>query len=153
MIGKILKKLVGKSDDTNNSDKTASGSLISSLHEKSDKLVNFIGEKIQQANQEFFTIKDRISNLRETNYKLGLKHLENGNITDAIFRFRFINKFWPDLLDSQYQLAYCLTLNNKPIEAKLILQKLLAHHPDYDQKAYDLLEHIEEGIKHQNFDA
>jgi len=153
MIGKIFKKLIGKSDAKTEAKKDGPAALAKGLREKTGKFVNFIGNKIQQANQEFFTIKDRISNLRETNYKLGLKHLENGNITDAIFRFRFINKVWPDLLDAQYQLAYCLTLNNKPLEAKLVLKKLLSHHPDYDPKAYDLLDHIEEGIKHQNFNA
>lgn len=149
MIGKIFKKLLGLSEKKNDGE----SSLADALRDKSKKFVGFIGQKVQNFNEEFFSFKNRIQNLRETNYKLGMKHLENGNITDAIFRFRFINKFWPDLIDAQYQLAYCLTLDNKPHEAKVILKQLLAHHPDYDRKAADLLEHIEEGLQQKSLNG
>ncbi len=153
MISKIFKKFIGRSEEIKTeSSKITSHSIANNIHEKTTRLANLLGEKIQQANKDFFTIKDRLKNLRETNYKLGLKHLENGNIKDAIFRFRFINKFWPDLLDAHYQLAYCLILDNKPLQAKIILKDLITKNPDYDSKAIDLLEHIEEGIKQQSFD-
>lgn len=143
MIKKIFKKLLGKSDKK----ETVSDSIAKGIQEKSAKFAGFMERKFQQVYEEFFTIKNRLQNLRETNYKLGLKHLENGNLKDAIFRFRFINKFWPDLLDAYYQLAYCLVLDNKPVEAKSVLQKLLNENPDFDPKAFDLLQHIEQGIK------
>lgn len=151
MISKFFKKILGTSEQKK-SDSPSTPSLASNLHDKTAKLVSFFGEKIQNAHQEFFAIKDRIGNLRQTNYKLGLKHLENGHIKDAIFRFRFINKFWPELLDAHYQLAYCLTLDNKSSQAKIVLRELIANNPDYDRKAFDLLEHIEEGMKQKSFD-
>ena len=122
---KILKKIIrGKSEDKDNN---------LSIENKVS-----IAQKIQD-------VKTKVSNLLETNYNLGLKHLEKGNISDAIFRFRFIKKFWPEHFDAYYQLAYSLTLNKRPFEAKKILTELLVKKPDYDPKAQDLLDKINRG--------
>lgn len=150
MIGKIFRKLIGKTEPEK--EEEISTSIAQSIREKSQKIIDTASEKFQNATREFFDIKQRLENLRESNYKLGLKHLENGHIKDAIFRFRFINYKWPDLLDAYYQLAYCLTLDNKPHEAKIVLKKLLAHHPEFDPKAAELLEHIEHGLNQKSFD-
>lgn len=138
MFGRIFKKLIGKSDKK----ETATEKLVTNLQQKSEKLLGFFEEKFQLVRDEFHSIRAKCDNLRETNYQNGLGHLEKGNLSDAIFRFRFIKKFWPDLLDAHYQLAYCLVLNRRPFEAKKILTELLAKNPDYDPKAKELLEQI-----------
>ena len=72
----------------------------------------------------------------------GSKHLANGKLSEAIFRFRFTKKMWPDFFDAYYSLAYCLVLNKKLIEAKKHLEELLAKKPDYNPKAKALLDMI-----------
>ncbi|MBU6339412.1 MAG: tetratricopeptide repeat protein [Rickettsiales bacterium] len=117
--------------------------LATSLKQKSQDLSNFVGDKIKLAQDEVVTIRKKCSNLLETNYQLGLKHLENDNLSEAIFRFRFINKFWPNHLESYYQLAYCLILANKFDKAKKVLNKLVAKDPEYMEDAQELLKSIE----------
>lgn len=143
MIGRIFKKLIGKSEEK----ETFGGKLAINLREKSARLTEFLGDKLEVAQSEFSVIKQKCKNLRETNYDLGLKHLENGNLTDAIFRFRFIKKFWPDLYDAYYQLSYCLVLNNELKKAKEILEELLIKKPDYDEKAHTLLNQINSALE------
>lgn len=135
----ILKRLLGIS---NNQD----GKIIESFREKADKLQQFAEEKIEYAKQEYQVTRKKLDNLRETNYHQGLRYLEKGDIRDAILRFRIVVKFWPDYLDAYYQLAYCLMLNKKPHKAKAVLEGFLNNHPNYDQKAYDLLEKINQSL-------
>ncbi len=124
--------------------------FANTIKEKSQSLTNMLGDKFEQAKNEFFIIKDKCHNLLETNYNLGEKHLARGNLKEAIFRFRFIKKFWPKHLDSQYKLAYCLTLDKKPEEAKKVLEELLIQNPDYDPQAKELLELINSGNALEN---
>ncbi len=107
-----------------------------------DKLSDFVANKYQDLTKETKTIKHKLNNLPETNYNLGLKHLENGNLADAIFRFKFINRFWPGNQDAHYYLAYCLYLKKQNAEAKRKLEELLKINPNYDSKAKELLEKI-----------
>lgn len=117
--------------------------LANSLKQRSQEFSNFLSNKVKLAQEEVSTIRKKCSNLLETNYQLGLKHLENGNLSEAIFRFRFINKFWPNHLDSYYQLAYCLILANKFDKAKKVLNHLITKDPEYVKYAQDLLNSIE----------
>jgi len=149
MFGRIFKKLIGKSDKKEGSTEK----FVTNLQQKSEKFCGFLGEKFQLVLDEFHSIRAKCDNLRETNYQNGLRHLEKGNLSDAIFRFRFIKKFWPDLLDAHYQLAYCLLLSQRPFEAKKILTELLAKNPDYDPKAKELLEQIKKQIEQQSTNA
>ena len=149
MIGRTLKKLFGKSDQKEN----AGAKFAIKLRQKSEKFSNFLGEKFHAVRDEFFNIRSKCENLRETNYALGLKHLEKGDLSDAIFRFRFIKKFWPDLFDAYYQLSYCLVLEQKLVEAKTNLEELLTKNPHYDSKAKELLGHINDALKQQSPNA
>lgn len=142
MIGKIFKKILGRSRDKENK-KSEESKISTSLHDKASKVQKFLEERFEFAHEEFYVIKKKLEDLRETNYNQGLKYLERGDVRDAIFRFRIVKKFWPDLLDAHYYLAYALMLNKKPLKAKVILQELLQHHPDYDHKAQELLNKIE----------
>jgi tetratricopeptide (TPR) repeat protein len=117
--------------------------IAEDLHKRSGELVDFIKNKVENAKEEFENIKLKYNNLEETNYKLGLKHLENGKLSEAIFRFRFIKKMWPTSYDAYYYLAYCLALTDKKLpEAREVLAELFAREPDYDEKATELLENI-----------
>jgi len=149
MFGKIFKKLIGKSDKKGAPDEKHTNIL----HEKSEQILHFTKEKFEEARNEFFSLRNKVKNLRETNYSVGLRHLEKGNLSEAIFRFRFMKKFWPDFFDAYYQLAYCLVLDDKLFDARNVLIELLSKKPDYDPKAKELLEIIKNGIEQLHSDA
>jgi len=135
---KFVKKLIlGKNEG-------ASSDFSNKLQEKSKNFLNVAQNKIEEAKDEFFVIKEKMSNLLETNHKLGLKHLERGNISEAIFRFKFIRMFWPHFYEAQYQLAYALCLGNRPFQAKKVLNELIAKDPQIAPRAQELLASIEE---------
>jgi len=131
MIGGLVKKFFIKKTDEN--DKESKKGLAVALREKSLELSDALNEKIETAKNELYNMKDKYDNLLETNYNLGLKHIDNGNLSEAIFRFRFIKKFWPEYYDAYYQLAYCLVLNRKSVEAKVILEELEKKNPNHPQ--------------------
>lgn len=115
-------------------------SLASSLNSQKEnkgniaKLKNFVNLNYNNLTEEYNLIKNKFNNLLETNYNQGLKHLSNNKISEAIFRFRFIKKFWPNHLDSYYQLAICYLKKEKTAEAKNILQELFTKNPDYNNQ-------------------
>ena len=99
------------------------------------------------------SLRGKMTNLMETNYRQGIWHMEKNNIGDAIFRFRFIKKFWPQHLDSQYQLALCLIKKNKHREAKEVLKSLLTISPDYSNfPAKELLDTIDSPKKNPDLE-
>lgn len=126
------------SKKSNNKPK-AGKELAVNVKSKSQNFLNFLNQKIQQVKDEITIIRVKCKNLLDTNYKLGMKHLEKGNINEAIFRFRFINKFWPEHLESYYQLAYCFILKERFKEAKVLLEKLVNKNPTYEKDARELL--------------
>lgn len=134
-------------------EESVSSKLGNAVREKTEIFTKFLSEKLENAKEEFTTIKEKTKNLRSTNYLLGLKHLENGKLPEAIFRFRFTTKMWPDYDDAFFLLAYCLTLDEKLLEAKKILEDLLQRNPSYDQKARDLLENINSNLEQSKSDA
>jgi thioredoxin-like negative regulator of GroEL len=139
MITKILKKLVGIS---NGEDKK----IAASLRDNADKLQKFTEEKVGFIKKEYELIREKLDDLRETNYQQGLKFLEKGDLRDAIFRFRVVSRFWPDHFEARYQLAYCLLLHKKPHKAKTVLEHLLEDDRDCDPKVNELLEKVKQSI-------
>ncbi len=139
MFKKIFKFVLPKGSD----EKGADGHEIQgTLKGKIKVLSDFANDHVQSFCKEILTVREKSKNLRQSNYELGLKHIERGELSDAIFRFRFIKKFWPDLYDAQYQLAYCLMLKKRKFQAKAVLEELLIARPDYDKKAQELLDQI-----------
>jgi len=118
MFKTVKKILLGNNSKEANSSEVAKISLGDKIQQKAQGFIKFIQDRIEESKSEFGDIKSKMSNLLETNYQLGLRHLAKGNISDAIFRFRFIKKFWPNCFDAYYQLAYCLVLNKRVFEAK-----------------------------------
>jgi len=147
MFKTVKKILLGNNSKEANSSEVAKISLGDKIQQKAQGFIKFIQDRIEESKSEFGDIKSKMSNLLETNYQLGLRHLAKGNISDAIFRFRFIKKFWPNCFDAYYQLAYCLVLNKRVFEAKKILKELLEKDPNYDPKAKALLENLNQESK------
>lgn len=120
-----------------------SDKIVEGLHKKSEEFINLISQSLESTKNELRSMKEKYNNLIGTNYDLGLKHLENGKIPEAIFRFRFIKRIWPKSYDAYYYLAYCLALtDNRLFEAKKTLEELLSKEPNYDKKALELLNNI-----------
>lgn len=117
------------------------------FQQKLEKTTGFVATKIQEFKDELELIKSKLRTLLETNYQLGLRHIERGNISDAIFRFKFIKRFWPHCYDAYYQLAYCYLLDKRPYRAKKVLDELLEKCPEYSNKAQELLIQIDENEK------
>ena len=78
--------------------------------------------------------KKKIQDLSKTNYNLGIKHLEEGNLKEAIFRFKITKKFWPHNYEAYYELIYCLILENEFEEAQKVIDELLEKSPDYKER-------------------
>ncbi len=146
MIGGLFKKILGKPEEKQN----AGSKLALKFREKSQKFANFLNDSLETAKQEYYSIKEKSKNLQKTNYELGLKHLEDGNISEAIFRFRIVKKFWPDLLEANYYLAYCLFLKDRKFEAKKLLEEFIKRNPNVDDKTILLLENINAGLEQEN---
>lgn len=113
------------------------------LKHKAQQISGFIEQSITRLKEEIAIIRKKCENLLETNYQLGMKHLDNGHINEATFRFRFIKKFWPDHLESYYQLSYCLILKNKFDEAQQVLEELVTKDKTYENDANELLSIIQ----------
>lgn len=116
-------------------------------HVKLNKLTQFALDIYEDVLEEFEILKHKISNLCETNYNLGLRLLERGHVYEACRRFWFTKKFWPKCYDAYYQHAYTLMLTKRPNQAKKVLKHLLNIYPNYDTKALDLLNNIENESK------
>jgi outer membrane protein assembly factor BamD (BamD/ComL family) len=118
--------------------------------EKAGLVFNFFINNFDVIKKEFNLIKEKSKNLLEANYQLGLRHLEKGNLSDAIFRFRIIKKFWPNHYDAYLQLANCYILTKKYYRAKAALDELAKLNPTYEDKIQELLNKIQELQSDQN---
>lgn len=118
------------------------GALAEFVKQKSQSIFDFIISRFSVVEKEINLIRGKSKNLLQTNYDLGLKHLEKGNLSDAIFRFKFIKKFWPHHLDAHYQLAYCYFLKKNFQQTQIILKELVSLDPSYQKKADELLDKI-----------
>jgi hypothetical protein len=109
------------------------------LEHKIDKLSNFIDHFWASVIVEYRIVKEKFQDLSKTNYDLGIRHLEEGNIKEAIFRFKITKKFWPHNYDAYYQLIYCLILDNEFEDAQKVIDELLIKNPGYKEKIDQLL--------------
>lgn len=114
---------------------------------------NFFQNLIGKANDEFEIIKIKSQNLLQTNFELGLKHLSEGNLSDARLRFAIMICFWPKFYESYYQKAYIELLQDKPLKAIKTLEKFFGLKTDnIDPKFFELKLQIEDLIKKQTND-
>lgn len=114
------------------------------LTKKLDNLSGFIHKSFAYFIVEYRIIKEKLKDLSRTNYDLGMKHLEEGNIKEAIFRFKITKKFWKDNYDAYYQLIYCLILDNKFEAAQKVIDELLQRNPGSKTKIDQLFSGTQE---------
>ncbi|MFT6331833.1 MAG: tetratricopeptide (TPR) repeat protein [Lentimonas sp.] len=120
-----------------------------SAQKKIDKLSSFFSGLFENAVNEFGRIHEKTKNLKEANFNLGMKYLEEGNIKEAAFRFKFTKKFWPEYYEAYYQLIVCLTLLKKFQDVEKIKQELLDKAPNYKEKI-DYITQNEQPISNPN---
>ena len=121
------------------------------VHQGATKFLAIINDLISRVGDEVVSIRKKCNNLKETNFKLGLSHIEKGNLADASLRFTIIIRFWPDFKEAYYQKARVCMLQNNPEMAKLVIDKLLNKFPDYQSpETTDLIEKIDLAIKNAN---
>ncbi len=116
--------------------------FVNSVKNSSSKIVNLLSLEFQDFCRELKIMKQKSKNLFETNMNLGLKKIENGDISEAIFRFKFTSIVWSDKPEPKYYLAYCYILKKKYSQAQKILRKNLENQPDH-LPSQDLLLKIE----------
>jgi tetratricopeptide (TPR) repeat protein len=140
-----IKKIIGF--DKKASNPLGDESVKDSLINKVQQVPTFVSKKIDEAVTEYGIIREKMKDLSATNYNLGMKHLENGRTSEAIFRFKMIKKFWPENYEAYYQLAYCLILVEKFDKAEEVIVELLQKNPDYETKVMTLLSSIDNAKK------
>jgi len=98
---------------------------------------SFIKKNIKKTKSTITESRSRLSNLEKSNYDIGRYHLRRGHIWDATFRFKLMNKFWPEYKDAKYYLAYCLAIKGKYEDAKKFINEFLGSNPNH-KKAKEL---------------
>jgi Flp pilus assembly protein TadD len=83
--------------------------LVEKYLDKINQLLSFLKHKATALyNDSIYFIKnnrEKLQNLTKANYELGLFHLENGNLNDAIFRFYIVYKLNPSHINALYNLG------------------------------------------------
>lgn len=70
--------------------------------------VGFVVKKFKKFKTDCIEVKKKLKDLRTTNMNLAMLHMDNNNISDAIFRFKLINIFFDKgNFKSYYNLARC----------------------------------------------
>ena len=98
------------------------------------KISQEVSVSIKNTLDDLSLMHQKSKNLLQTNFELGLHHLNNGNIKEAHFRFFIISKFWPKFENGLYYYAYILTLKQKYLKAHNIIEKifLLNNNPNIE---------------------
>ncbi len=146
-IFRSVKKITGlrkKEQDYIKEPKLAPAQVLES---KIDKLSNFFDRFFAYVVVEYRIIKEKLKDLSKTNYNLGIRYLEEGNLKEAIFRFKITKKFWPHNYEAYYELIYCLVLSNEFEEAQKVVDELLKKCPDYKERIDQLFSPQEEAPK------
>lgn len=135
-IIRSIKKITGlqKRDHQQVVEAHQNDSPVQTIESRVDKFSNFIDHLFSFVVVEYRIIKEKMQDLSKTNYDLGVKHLENGNLKEAIFRFKITKRFWPHNYDAYYELIYCLILENEFDEAQKVIDDLLKKCPSYKEK-------------------
>lgn len=144
MFSYLFRKITGKKSKKELKDEV----FFDKIFNNYQNTTKIFEKLIKKSILEFYSIREKCKDLLNTNYKLGLQHLEKGNFSDAKIRFTIIIKFWPEFQEAYYQKAYILMLENKPHKAKEVIDKLILKNPDkLDQKFTSLIEQIESSLQ------
>src|SRR5690606_24084006 len=122
------------------------------------------GEQWKNQLLDIFRHWDKFTDIVNNNFDLGRKHLQLGNLGDALFRFKFVLWMEPKHADALYSLGRVYMMEGRTAQARQVLQKSLALKPGNEDAAYMLLlaggggpaegklTHIPEGIAREHFD-
>lgn len=84
------------------------------LSESLLSLPSRIARLIKDLRNHFVKIYYDLGNLKETNLKLGKYHLSRGNLSDAIFRFNLVERYFnKGNKEAHYNLGWCYFMQNK----------------------------------------
>lgn len=103
-----------------------------------DKVKPLVRKKTSEIIEELKLARGKLKDIPGTNYKLGLHHLKQGNIEDAILRFKMVTYLAPDMADAYYNLGRCQLMNGDPELAKENLQKAILLKSDFPEVNYIL---------------
>ncbi len=94
-------------------------------------------DMIKDTVSEFKMLIYKIKNLRQTNYELGMMHYNEGNMQDAILRFKMLALFCTEEIgELNYFLGRSYIERNRLDKAKVYLDRYLASgHTDYLEEA------------------
>jgi len=93
-------------------------------------------DELKKQAQGWLAQLGQFRNIEQNNYELGHRHLALGNITDAIFRFKFVTWMNPNRADAWYYLGCSYLANKNKKLAKPALEKAVALKPDYEEAVY-----------------
>ena len=110
MLNKVKSILTGKK--SSKSKTVDEESVIHEFKKDFNKVFGLIGGYFSDLASEIGAMKEKSKNLLKTNVNLGLKHLNNDKISDAILRFKIISIIWPNHVKTYYYLAHCYILKN-----------------------------------------
>jgi predicted TPR repeat methyltransferase len=96
----------------------------------------FFKEQLKDVIEKYKTSSVKLQDIPGTNYNLGLYHMKQGNLGDAIMRFKMVNYLKPENIDSFYNLGRCLILNGENKKAKEALQKVLEKNQEHVEAKY-----------------
>ena len=73
---------------------------------------------------EFFIIRQKMSNLEKVNMDLALYHKNKGDLKEAKIRFWIMSKLWPKNNEVKYQLAIFYINEDDKTKSRQFLQKI-----------------------------
>ncbi len=93
----------------------------------------FHGQNFRQIALSFFnkikneltSLKHKVQNLNQTNYDLGMHHYNAGNLSDAILRFKLLQKFYKFPDEINYYIGRCYIERNQLDKAKPYIESYL----------------------------
>ena len=142
MFKKIGKMISGRNKDKDEEPKSKITPSVTGIKIGLSRIWGLVAKYFSDTANEIKVMKEKSKNLLQTNVALGLKHLNNDMISDAIFRFKIITIFWPNFVKSYYYLAHCYILKKKYKKAEDSIKKLLEMDPSYDSKVSHMINKI-----------
>jgi len=114
--------------------------------ERKAEIVPQVKKWMESFLEECSKAQGKLKNLPETNYRLGLYHMKQGNLSDAIMRFKMVTSLLaPNRADAYYNLGRCLALKGEKGAAIEALRKAISLDKKIPEAHYILakLEHPE----------
>lgn len=129
MIVGLFKKALGIKDSDNKDKEIVKKP---STKERFHQTLNLIEDKVSNALSESQIVREKLKDLQKTNYDLAIEHLRNGNIKEAIFRFKIVRKFWPQNYAAHLDLIYCYLILDEEENANDAIDYLLYLEPELE---------------------